>query len=289
MPPEIALYILLFADLKTILACLRVSHGWHHLASDPLVWRALFHSVGWEVDNELAQHRLYGTRPSQTQPARNNSLTSMAASVRNELDNTLNRMRRGQPPLTPPHSRNQYRQSVASTSTFVDLSLSPSSLLSSSIPEGSLAPLALDWHALYKTRFELDKRVYGSPSSSNTQAEDATYDPPHIMTLLGHADSVYCVEFDSYKIVTGSRDKTIKVWSLKSGKLKATLRGHEGSVLCLKFDSTGFMVSGSSDRKILVWDLGRAEIKKAMLGHNGGVLDIRMDKKWIVSWYAYLR
>jgi F-box and WD-40 domain protein 1/11 len=97
-------------------------------------------------------------------------------------------------------------------------------------------------------------------------------------------NSVYCLEFDSTRIITGSRDKTIKVWSLATGHLLGTIRGHSGSVLCLKFDKDwdagddvldedsratrtlgarrsrgsgrpGFMVSGSSDCSVCVWDL----------------------------------
>ena len=49
--------------------------------------------------------------------------------------------------------------------------------------------------------------------------------------------SVYCLEFDSTRIITGSRDRTIKVWSLATGRLLGTFWGvHRGSVLCLKFE-----------------------------------------------------
>lgn len=108
--------------------------------------------------------------------------------------------------------------------------------------------------------------------------------------------SVYCLEFDSKRIITGSRDRTIKVWSLKSGRQLASFRRHTGSVLCLKFDkdwdiddpfAPGFMVSGSSDCSIIVWNLldnGRKAEVSAILGaHLGGVLDLRIDDKHIVS------
>jgi F-box and WD-40 domain protein 1/11 len=95
-------------------------------------------------------------------------------------------------------------------------------------------------------------------------------------------------------VITGSRDRTIKIWSLSTGKLLHTLTGHDGSVLCLKFDIDGFMVSGSSDCRIFVWDLtplmdGKLsegkELKhrEVLRGHKGGVLDLRIDEKWIVS------
>ncbi|KAH0541335.1 hypothetical protein FGG08_004173 [Glutinoglossum americanum] len=35
--------------------------------------------------------------------------------------------------------------------------------------------------------------------------------------LSGHTDSVYCVQFDDDKIITGSRDQTIRVWDIRTG------------------------------------------------------------------------
>ena len=78
-------------------------------------------------------------------------------------------------------------------------------------------------------------------------------------------DSVYCLDFDSSRIISGSRDRTIKVWCIKTGNCVASFEGHTGSVLCLKFERDwdlgsdgvcrGFMVSGSSDCTVCVWDL----------------------------------
>lgn len=108
--------------------------------------------------------------------------------------------------------------------------------------------------------------------------------------------SVYCLEFDSKRIITGSRDRTIKVWSLKTGRQLASFKRHTGSVLCLKFDkdwdiddpfAPGFMVSGSSDCSIIVWSLlangRRAEVSAILGAHMGGVLDLRIDDKHVIS------
>ncbi|KAF9516041.1 hypothetical protein BS47DRAFT_1376118 [Hydnum rufescens UP504] len=149
------------------------------------------------------------------------------------------------------------------------------SLLSIQSRDVPVPDLSLDWLQMYKNRLQLDCRW--------ASAE------PKATRLSGHGDSVYCVEFDHDKIITGSRDKQIKVWSLATGKVLATLRGHEGSVLCLAFESrSGFMVSGSSDRRVLVWDLNALRSEgirpRAVLeGHAGGVLDLRIDAQWIVS------
>ena len=225
-------------------------------------------------------------------------MVSAATSFRNEVDVALSRVRWLQYSSNSSHHQSQtpfgvsstsgtpHRQSFCSTITTTDIALFSSSPVKS-FPEGALAPLSLDWQALYKARYEIERRVCGLPPHmrSLNDGDVSVGAEPRVMKLAGHLDSVYCLEFDAYKIVTGSRDKTIKVWSLRTGKLKSTLRGHEGSVLCLKFDASGFMVSGSSDRRILAWDLARGEIRKVLTGHQGGVLDLRVDKQWIVSWY----
>ena len=55
-----------------------------------------------------------------------------------------------------------------------------------------------DWRKMYKVRHLIDQRW-------NKGEAAAIY-------LKGHKDSVYCVQFDEQKIITGSRDNTIRVW-----------------------------------------------------------------------------
>ncbi|KAI0025007.1 WD40-repeat-containing domain protein [Xylariomycetidae sp. FL0641] len=60
-----------------------------------------------------------------------------------------------------------------------------------------------DWQSVYKAREELEQRwKIGNRAS-------AVY-------LNGHLDSIYCLQFDENKIITGSRDKTIRVWDMRS-------------------------------------------------------------------------
>ncbi|THH30480.1 hypothetical protein EUX98_g3691 [Antrodiella citrinella] len=168
------------------------------------------------------------------------------------------------------------------------LAMSHSGLGSRHLP----AQLQLDWRDLYMTRAELDQRWAGtSVVGTSEDKENATVFEPRMRKLSGHTDSVYCLEFDSSKIITGSRDKTIKVWSLKTGKCLATFSGHNGSVLCLKFDKDwdldpanalseeesaesysatghslwrkGFMVSGSSDSSVCVWDMYSCPVERS--------------------------
>jgi F-box and WD-40 domain protein 1/11 len=291
IPPEVALYLLLFLDLPSILACVRVSRTWRALAEDNAVWRELFFAHdGWGIDLPRARARGW-TPSSKVSIAEYSFYTAPTSNGASRLGYVMEEWAR--------------RRSLSQV-TSRSASLSPRTISSPaswrrsrgtepSIDElGDVAPLMLDWRALYKTRLTLDHRW--------------THDEPKVARLSGHADSVYCLEFDSTRIITGSRDRSIKVWSLLTGKLLATFRGHAGSVLCLKFDKDwdvgtaggeegedevrpGFMVSGSSDCSICVWDLrvGKneevgANVRAVLRGHTGGVLDLRIDDQRIVSW-----
>ncbi|KAJ7809370.1 hypothetical protein B0H14DRAFT_2866390, partial [Mycena olivaceomarginata] len=59
--------------------------------------------------------------------------------------------------------------------------------------------------------------------------------------LSGHADSVYCLKFSRSHIFTGSRDRAVKVWSVRTAGI--------GGVLCPKFDlsSAGNLQEGGEN------------------------------------------
>lgn len=59
-----------------------------------------------------------------------------------------------------------------------------------------------DWKKMLKARKELQSRWRNGRAAA--------------IYLEGHTDSVYCVQFDESKIITGSRDQTVRVWDTKT-------------------------------------------------------------------------
>lgn len=111
-----------------------------------------------------------------------------------------------------------------------------------------------------------------------------------VRTFEGHTQGITCVQFDKTRIVSGSSDKTIKVWSTKTNTSWAalTLRGHSGTVRCLHLDDNQ-LISGSSDCTIKVWDLAegvgwsRSRCRVTMVGHSHTVRCLQVALGVVVS------
>jgi WD40 repeat protein len=76
--------------------------------------------------------------------------------------------------------------------------------------------------------------------------------------LLGHKDSILSVTFspDGKYLASGSRDKTIKLWSLESQQEITTLQGHNGSIYSVAFSPDGkYLASGSGDKTVKLWSV----------------------------------
>jgi len=73
-------------------------------------------------------------------------------------------------------------------------------------------------------------------------------------TLRGHRSSVLCVAaLPRDRIVSGSRDKTLRVWDVTEGLCLQTMRAHTGWVNCVGLLPDGRVVSGSRDKTLKVW------------------------------------
>ena len=98
--------------------------------------------------------------------------------------------------------------------------------------------------------------------------------------LRGHEDAVKSVAFDPQgrRIVSGSDDKTMRVWDAATGAELLCLRGHKWSVMSVAFDFQGRrIVSGLGDKTVRIWDAATGAELHRLGGHAGWVVSVAFD------------
>jgi hypothetical protein len=112
--------------------------------------------------------------------------------------------------------------------------------------------------------------------------------------LCGHQGAIAAVVIspDGRWLVTGSRDKTARLWDLRANEPEITarvLKGHEGFVTTVAISSDGrWLVTGSHDKTARLWDLSAKEptsTARVFKGHEGYVSAVALsaDGRWLVT------
>jgi len=109
-----------------------------------------------------------------------------------------------------------------------------------------------------------------------------------VHTITGHSGYVTSVAIspDGQTLVSGSNDKTIKIWQLSTGQELRTLTGHSGWISSLAISPDGqTLVSGSWDKTIKIWQLSTGQELRTLTGHSAhvGSVAISPDGQTLVS------
>lgn len=78
------------------------------------------------------------------------------------------------------------------------------------------------------------------------------------VTISGHRNPVYCVEFDktNRRLFTGSDDFLVKVWCVRTGYLIHTMRGHQNIITDIAINQENTLIAtASSDGCVRVWTM----------------------------------
>lgn len=99
--------------------------------------------------------------------------------------------------------------------------------------------------------------------------------------LLGHSGPVKAISFsnDNTKVVSGSDDKTARVWDLNDAKFPELARfaEHTGAVTAVAFKSDGLqVVSGSADMSVKLWSVADTKLVMNFAGHTGPIVAVAM-------------
>lgn len=96
-----------------------------------------------------------------------------------------------------------------------------------------------------------------------------------LFSVQGHASAVTCVDCSSTPLLTGSCDRTCRVWSLGATGIgcEAELVGHTRTVSCVQWlpQAAGRLVTASHDKTLRVWDANTAECVWLLKGHTSKI------------------
>ncbi len=107
-------------------------------------------------------------------------------------------------------------------------------------------------------------------------------------TMAGHGLDVtaLAVTPNGRHVVSGSADKTLKIWGAADGSGLSTLRGHQGDVTSICFEPEGvWLVSAGEDATIRQWDL-KTGLCLRVIEANGGRINallVTPDGQYILS------
>ncbi len=144
-------------------------------------------------------------------------------------------------------------------------------------------------------------KIWNIPTGSNTQltpssqhaeagfgTDHVTVTPSHQSRVVQHRDRVFdiAVSADGQLAVSGSRDKTLKVWAIATGQELHTLRGHTHTVMGVALSADGQLIgSASQDGTVKVWEVSTGRELQTLYGHSAAVNAVALsaDGQMIIS------
>lgn len=325
LPPEITAQVFSYLDASTLLTASLSSTTWRERILDPKLWQDLYKSQGWGVDLRQVQafeeahadmvksgfknaraglrHSFEPTgQPQFKRRATSDWLQSSLRRVSASAEVAQWREQHGvveadQEGMVPDNAdsvmtdvsaqspqRPNKRQShedhdemdMAEDKDHQQSSTAANLLLLDDNGQGKM-----NWPYLYKQRHKLEQNwLHG---------RYVNFELPHPnFPHEAHTECVYTIQFFGKWLVSGSRDKTVRVWDLDTRRLRCKpLVGHSQSVLCLQFDPSpdeDIIISGSSDSSIVVWKFSTGQkVHTINSAHEESVLNLRFDHRYLVT------
>lgn len=281
LPRETSLKILGYLDATSLCRAAQVARKWKMLADDDILWRGICEQhigqkckkCGWGLPI-LEKNRAYRLRSSSPCPA---SLGSPTSGISPPI---LSKRREEEPagPLLRPIKRARTEsprgaQSVQSVNSDVE---SSSALVAPTSSEALAKPsVTRPWKHVYSERMTVECNWRRGRYTERV--------------LKGHSDGVMCLQFNENLshpafpvLITGSYDRTVRVWNLETGAELHCLKGHTRAVRCLQFDEAK-LITGSMDNTIKVWDWRRGKCIRTLAGHTDGVVCLNFDLNLLAS------
>ena len=151
------------------------------------------------------------------------------------------------------------------------------SIIDMSVDGNNLLTGGSDGNVLY---WEMNETNKDQESYENETNGDETGEIQPITVLVGHGNGIRCVSLNGEVGISGSRDRTARVWNVISGKLLRVLT-HSSDVRTVTFNSN-IIITGDDYPDLFVWDTQKCldqEVEdgasdlllRTLTGHNGMV------------------
>ncbi|XP_068736119.1 F-box/WD repeat-containing protein 2-like isoform X1 [Montipora capricornis] len=89
--------------------------------------------------------------------------------------------------------------------------------------------------------------------------------------LYGHTARVFALYYRGNYLVTGSDDRSVRLWDLRTGQCKFVLKTHTCADIC--FDETK-VLTASFDNTVGMWDWSTGEVLQYFRGHTAAVFTV---------------
>ncbi|KAJ5107953.1 hypothetical protein N7456_004628 [Penicillium angulare] len=310
LPPELTFEIFSYLDAPTLLNATLASRYWRTRILDSGLWRVLYINEGWRADMRSIQNyeqensealspqsRKSRPRYSETdlgEPKQKKRVTEMDLASRRAFG--LDTMNNSGGLHAEADNEGDYH--MADVNGFSSLPFNEMDLIQPTYSHHSFTSLTpplhssllvrrpngtakINWVHLYKQRRRLEANWHRG-RFKNFQLPHPSYPEE------AHRECVYAIEFQGKWLVSGSRDRTVRIWDLETKRLcRDPLVGHAKSVLCLQFDPTpeqDIVISGSSDRSVIAWRFSTGKmIHQITNAHTDSVLNLKFDNRFLVT------
>ncbi|RWS17797.1 notchless protein 1-like protein [Dinothrombium tinctorium] len=113
-------------------------------------------------------------------------------------------------------------------------------------------------------------------------------------TLQGHRNFVTSLDWEPFhrnpecrKLVSSSKDTTVKIWDVVLYKCLMTLSGHSQSVTCVKWGGNGLIYTSSQDRTVKVWRDSDGVLCRSLEGHAHWVNTLALSTDYVLRIGAF--
>jgi WD40 repeat protein len=103
-----------------------------------------------------------------------------------------------------------------------------------------------------------------------------------VKTLAQHSDSVWSVAIspDGQTLASGSQDKTIKLWNLRTREVQRTLSGHSDWILAVAFSADNQTLASAgyaADKTVKLWNPGTGQPLRTLSDHSNEVWSVAIS------------